>query len=61
MSEFIKHVGNVSPVSMRSRVVYRTTNAEVAVSHVHMSACAGDLDWSDKPSVGRIYDYKVVD
>lgn len=61
MSEFIKHVGNVMPVPMLTRVAYRTTNEKVRVSHVHMPIFAGDVNWSDKPSIGRIFDYKVVD
>jgi|GEM_PF-3409361 len=57
--KFIKHVGNDCPVPPKTLVSYRTKNNEVQLSHEHLPTIASDLDWSDKPKVGRIVDYRV--
>ena len=58
--EFIKHTGNNCPVPPSTLVSYRTINDEVSLSHEHYPVYAGDIDWSDRPQVGRIFDYRRV-
>ena len=64
--EFTPHTGSYCPVPPNTRVVYRTTNEEVKVSHIHAPVPAIWLRWgkgSDAkkaPQVGRILDYAVV-
>ena len=57
---FIKHTGDAMPVHSGKMVAYRTTNEHVPISHIHMPVCAGDLDWTHRPQVGRILEYKVM-
>ena len=57
--KFIKHTGNNCPVPPLTLVSYRTINDEV-ISHEHYPVYACNIDWSDIPQVGRIFDYRRV-
>lgn len=65
-SEFIKHTGNKCPVPPDTKVSYRTTNDEVALSHAHIPVRAIDLNWQTDgkggkaPVVGKIVEYRIV-
>lgn len=54
------HNGILPPVIMRKIVVYRTVDDKGSPSHIHAPIRAEHLDWSNRPSIGRIKDYQVV-
>lgn len=58
--QLIKHIGEQCPVPPDAMVMYRTTSIITPLSHIHMPMKAIDLDWTKRPSVGRILEYRVV-
>jgi len=65
--EFITHTGTSRPVPIGTYVIYRTVSecnkAGVAsISNIiHQPMLAENIDWTDKPVLGRIYEYAAVD
>jgi len=60
---FIRHIDDKCPIPDMAKVVYRTAhNCERGkkISHIHAPMLASEIDWSHKPTIGRIYDYLVI-
>jgi hypothetical protein len=55
-----QHNGILPPVIQRKIVVYRTIDDKGSLSHIHAPIRAMYLDWSNRPSIGRIHDFMVV-
>jgi len=61
--EWFDHGGTMAPVASTTIVVYRTEYHDKygsSVSHIHAPVRAELINWSAKPSIGRIYKYAVV-
>jgi hypothetical protein len=60
--EIKRHNGEECPVPGIDRVTYRAAinGASGTTSKWHVPIAAYELDWSFKPSIGRIYDYIVL-
>jgi hypothetical protein len=58
--DFIRHDESTCPVADHIFVYYRTVSKLNPCSHVHFPVQAGILDWSWKPEMGRIRDYKIA-
>lgn len=57
---FIKHTADVQPISDDAVVVYRTISNDETISHVHMPIRAAELNWTNEPDLGRIYEYAIT-
>jgi len=55
-----KHAGILPPVIKSKIVVYRTRDDKGSASHIHAPIRVEHLDWSARPSIGRIHDYMVI-
>jgi hypothetical protein len=56
-----KHNGTIQPVNNRKKVVYRTTHDNGRLSHIHAPVMAEYLNWGRNLTIGRIYDFQVVE
>lgn len=56
--------GSVNPVNDNALILYRTVIEESdgwsKISHIHMPAKAGDINWNNKNGIGRIHKYAVL-
>ena len=57
---FIKHTADVQPISDDAVVVYRTISNDETISHVHMPIRAAELNWTNEPDLGKIYEYAIT-
>ena len=64
---FITHSGISRPVPVGTYVIYRTVTEghyDIGVlkysNIIHLPMLAENIDWSEKPVLGRIYDYAIV-
>jgi len=55
-----KHNGTIQPVKNNKKVVYRTTQDNGRLSHIHAPIHAEYLNWGRNLTIGRIYDYEVL-
>jgi hypothetical protein len=55
-----RHTGILPPVIRSKIVVYRTRDDKGSKSHIHAPIRAEHLDWSARPTLGRVYDYMVI-
>jgi hypothetical protein len=55
-----RHLGILPPVIKSKLVVYRTRDEKGSKSHVHAPIRSEHLDWSNRPTLGRICDFMVV-
>ena len=68
LAGFTRHTGKTQPVPNSAMVAYRTFHfdideydeADFSFSHVNMPVADDNIDWSDKPAIGRVYDYKII-
>lgn len=58
--QLIKHIGEKCPVPPDALIIYRTTSRDTPTSHIHLPMKAIDLDWTNRPKIGRILEYRIV-
>ena len=63
--EFIPHTGNSCPVPSMTVVSYRTVveidGIDNISAHGYFPMLAGRIDWTNRPVVGRIHSYRVIE